>query len=308
MAFMHGADELTPARLRAALAVASTGSFTAAARAIGTSQSNVSRSVAAVEATIGAPIFDRSTRSVRLTDVGREFVERAALVTAELDATVRALRPDDRPAPRLTIASLTSVSELHLAAAITSTPEFGGRLRCIEGLQAAVEHAVTTGRAAVGIGDLASVGDLIGEPLWREPFRLAVPTGHRFARRRRVGLDELAAEPLVSFSRDAELRTTVDRELAAARQLLTPDITVDRFRTACSFVAAGSGVMVIPAIVSGATGPGVRVVDLDHPDLHRTIGVFRRPGTDLPRPIEAVLGHLVDVVCAQPGVTPIADA
>ena len=303
----HEIDGLTPARLRAVLAVSTTGSFSEAALRVGSSQSNVSRSVAAVESIVGAALFDRSTRSVRLTDVGREFVERAAVVDAELDAALRATRPDHRPPPRLTIASLSSVTEVHLATAMT---ELDGvlRLQCVEGLQAAVEHAVSTGRAAAGLGDLSDVdGDLEIRPLWREEFRVAVPSGHRLARRRRIELGDLSTEPLIGFSRDAELRTTVDRELAIARQLRTPDYVVDRFRTALSLVAAGRGVMVVPSIIGDAVPRGARLVRLDHPDLSRTIGVIRRADSEIPPQLDELISHLVVAVSATDGVEVIGD-
>lgn len=293
----HDLGDLTPARLRAVEAVAARGSFSAAARDVGTSQSNVSRAVAAVESVLGTALFDRSTRSVRLTDAGREFVERAALVTAELDAAVRAARPTQAPAPRLTIASLTSVSELHLATAVSALDGRTPRFRCIEGLQALVERAVVSGQATAGIGDLADVtDDLVTRPLWREQFLLAVPAEHRLARRRAVGLDDITGEPLVGFPRDAELRTTLDRQLASSRQLRAPDYTVDRFRTALSMVAAGLGSMVVPAIVAHAVPPGARLVDLDHPDLHRTIGVLQRPDSAAPPLLDALIDRLVDAV------------
>lgn len=306
MSRTHETAGLTPARLRAVLAVAATGSFSSAARDVGTSQSNVSRSVAAVESILGTAIFDRSTRSVRLTETGREFVERAALVDAELEAAVRATRPDVQPTPRVVIASLTSVSELHLAAAISALGGHVPRFRCIEGLQAAVEDAVVSGRASLGIGDLASVADgLTTRPLWRESFGLVVPTGHRLARRGAVTLDDIANEPLVGFSRDAELRTTLDRELASARQLRTPDYVVDRYRTALSMVAAGMGVMVVPSIVAGAIPPGAELVALEHRELRRTMGVLERSDRGHAPLIDAIVERLVDRVSTTEGVAAV---
>lgn len=301
---MDDSDGLTPARLRVLLAVASTGSFSAAAREVGTSQSGVSRSVAAVESILDTVVFDRSTRQVRLTDAGRDVVERAALVVAEIDAVVRQARSSEPPRPRLTVASLTSVSELHLADAVAGLEPPLRLMRCIEGLQAVVEHAVLSGQALVGIGDLADLPpELHGRPLWEETFRLAVPTGHRLSRRRRVTLSDIANEPLVGFSRDAELRTTIDRELADARQLRTPDYVVDRFRTALSLVAAGLGVMMVPAIVTAGGPSGLRFVDVDHPELRRTMGVFTATMTAAPAGLEPLLDRLVAALIDIPGVS-----
>lgn len=54
-------------------AIVDSGSFAAAAEALDMSQSGVSRSVARLEARLGIRLFDRTTRSVTLTDEGRRF-------------------------------------------------------------------------------------------------------------------------------------------------------------------------------------------------------------------------------------------
>lgn len=68
--------------------VASLASFSAAARALGLPKSNVSRSVARLEATLGTRLFQRTTRNVVLTATGEALKERCALVLADIDETV----------------------------------------------------------------------------------------------------------------------------------------------------------------------------------------------------------------------------
>ncbi|MFO0582150.1 MAG: LysR family transcriptional regulator [Anaeromyxobacter sp.] len=65
--------------------VASTLSFSTAARALGVPRSTVSRKIAALEAMLGARLLERTSRAVRLTDAGRRFQEDAerALVLLE---------------------------------------------------------------------------------------------------------------------------------------------------------------------------------------------------------------------------------
>lgn len=63
--------------MRTFVAVADAGSFTAAARSLGTRQPTVSRRIAELEASLGADLLVRSTRSVALTDVGARYLERA---------------------------------------------------------------------------------------------------------------------------------------------------------------------------------------------------------------------------------------
>lgn len=68
--------------------VASLASFSAAARALGLPKSNVSRGVAKLEATLGARLFQRTTRNVVLTPAGEALKERCAALLTGIDETV----------------------------------------------------------------------------------------------------------------------------------------------------------------------------------------------------------------------------
>ncbi|KAB7898288.1 LysR family transcriptional regulator [Rouxiella sp. S1S-2] len=70
--------------LEVTLAVASRSSFRAAARELGMSATAVSNAIAGLEARLDVRLFNRSTRSVSLTDAGRRYVERIAPALAEI--------------------------------------------------------------------------------------------------------------------------------------------------------------------------------------------------------------------------------
>ena len=72
--------------LDAVLAVADEGSFTAAADALSTVQSNVSGQVRQLEAELGAELFVRSRRGATPTDSGEVVLERARRIRRELEA------------------------------------------------------------------------------------------------------------------------------------------------------------------------------------------------------------------------------
>src|SRR6202162_2261255 len=69
-----GLPDLTSRQLETVLALAEYGSFIAAAALLKTSQPAVTRTVKHVEQVLGIKLFDRSTRSVQITDAGKEFV------------------------------------------------------------------------------------------------------------------------------------------------------------------------------------------------------------------------------------------
>lgn len=73
-------------RLRVLVAVARTGSVTAAARELHYSQPSVSHHLSRLEAETGAKLVRRAGRGVRLTDAGRRLAERGAEILGRLDA------------------------------------------------------------------------------------------------------------------------------------------------------------------------------------------------------------------------------
>ena len=88
------------------VAVAETQAFAAAARRLGISAAAATRAVAALEARIGARLLVRTTRSVRLTDAGGQFLEDCRRILADLDgADEMASGAQMRPRGLLTLAS-----------------------------------------------------------------------------------------------------------------------------------------------------------------------------------------------------------
>jgi DNA-binding transcriptional LysR family regulator len=79
------------------------GSFTAAARDLGTTPSAVSKSVARLEKKTGARLFLRSTRALTLTQDGQMFFERVAPLLRELDAGDDIIRSQVTPSGRLRV-------------------------------------------------------------------------------------------------------------------------------------------------------------------------------------------------------------
>ncbi len=75
------------AAFRIFLRIAETGSFSAVARELGATQPAVSRQIAALEAHLGARLFQRSTRSLTLTEDGRDLMSHARAVVEAVEET-----------------------------------------------------------------------------------------------------------------------------------------------------------------------------------------------------------------------------
>ena len=82
--------------------VARAGSFSAAARDLGQTPSAISKQIGRLEDRLGARLFDRTTRRVRLTESGAAFFERCAQIVSEMDEAARAVSQSHGP-PRGTL-------------------------------------------------------------------------------------------------------------------------------------------------------------------------------------------------------------
>src|SRR5262245_17322417 len=87
----------TTAGLLAFVRTVEAGSLTKAAHAMGTTQSAVSKSVAKLESRLGTRLFQRSTRSLHLTEEGSAYYERVARLVRELEEAQDAIQGSSRP-------------------------------------------------------------------------------------------------------------------------------------------------------------------------------------------------------------------
>ncbi len=111
--------------LQAFVRVAETHSFSEAARRLRSSKSAVSRNVGALESALGARLFNRTTRSLNLTEAGRAYFERVSRVLADLEEADHALSHlQAKPRGRLQVSAPMSFGFLHLAPAL---PDFLAR-------------------------------------------------------------------------------------------------------------------------------------------------------------------------------------
>lgn len=98
-------DRLTLDQLRALIAVAETGSFSAAARRLGRVQSAVSQSIQSLELTLGVELFDREAKTPKLNETGRVLLQDAyGLVHGAEALRARAESISSNIEPELTIA------------------------------------------------------------------------------------------------------------------------------------------------------------------------------------------------------------
>lgn len=179
-------DVLTPDALSMLQAIARTGSFAAAARAIGVVPSALTYRVRQIEEALDVLLFDRSTRQARLTPAGDELLSAGGHVLEAIDAMAnRVKRVATGWEPQLTIAADSIVSQTTLMELCESFFAMGPptRLRLREETLSGTLFALTSGQAdlAIGVAEATNNSDIHTRPLGDAHFVYAVAPHHPLA-------------------------------------------------------------------------------------------------------------------------------
>jgi molybdate transport repressor ModE-like protein len=301
-------------QLTTLVAIADHGSFSAAARALYTVQSNVSSHIARLEKELGVTLVDRQRGG--LTDDGVVVVEKARRVLHELDdiTAEMASRGDEvRGDTRLGVLGTTARWLL---------PQLLGHLsRQHPGVHVTVHEGNTTNlipRLVSQQLDAAIVHlpvddpEVTVEPLFAEDLVLLVHTKHHLSKYDSVPLAELAYEPLMLPPTGAALRRAIDKAASGCGIELQPQVEIDGVRLLASLAFEGFGAAIVPAtsVPRWLKGDFKRIAVPELP--RRVVGWVQRrrptPGT----PTRALQSVLRDVVATQgakqPGVYVGAEA
>lgn len=262
-----GVPELTITGLQVLLEVSRSGSFSAAAEALGYTQSAISRQVAALETFAGAPLFERHARGVRPTAAGEVLIRHAGAVLDGIAAATSELAGlSDRLEGRLAVGAFPTAAASLVPAAIArlirANP--GLRVRLIEAPTPAQLHALRRRRLEVAVlatGEGLPEYDVDGLQLTPLPGTrgagVAVADSHRFAGREWVQAEELRDQDWIVGPHAADAP-----EFGAWPGLDAPRIafTARNWPTRLGLVAAGLGIALVPGFAAAMMPRGVRWV------------------------------------------------
>ena len=283
--------------LQAFVAVAELSSFRRAAEHVHLSQPALSRRIGKLEQALGVRLFDRTTRVVHLTAVGRDFAAKARALLDGLEHSLLAL--GDVAASRageVTVACVPSAAYYFLPNVIrrfhSRYPRI--RVRVIDEAANATLAAVIRGEAEFGLNFIGTQDpDVEFEPLLREPFVLACRNDHALASKRRVSWTELGGHDYMSVSKSSGNRLIIDLALAEMRARPRWFYEVRHVSTLLGLVEAGLGVAAVPRLAMPESGHPLLVsIPLVEPTVERTLGIVRRRARSL-SPAALELYHLV---------------
>ncbi|MFI6698705.1 LysR family transcriptional regulator [Streptomyces sp. NPDC050509] len=240
-------------QMRYVLAVAETASFTRAAERCHVVQSALSHQVARLEKELGARLFERTSRRVRLTTAGEAFLPaaRQALEAAErARAEVAAATGEIRG--RLAVGSIPTVSAVDLPVVLRDYrlryPQVRISLRA--GSSEALAEQVRDGRldaAFLGVQPGFRPRGVHDRELAHGQHVAVVAPGHPLATEHEVDLRLLAEEPFVDFAEGSAARAQSDEAFAAANLRREVAFEVSGVELMARMVRNGLGIALLPA-------------------------------------------------------------
>jgi LysR family hydrogen peroxide-inducible transcriptional activator len=287
---------MTLRELRYLVALADRAHFGRAAADCNVSQPTMSTQIRKLEEYLGCTLIERNAKSIALTPIGEEVVERARQIVAQVDALLSTTRTSRGPLvgplnlgvfptlgpyflPRFIPLLKAQYQQLHLVVHEDLTHHLLERLR---------NHQIDAALLALPVDS----DDLDEAPLFDEPFYFACPPNHPLAKQRSVSEADLRDEQMLLLADGHCLR---GQALAACGRSNVGEEQVDDFRAAsletiCQLVAAGFGCTLLPALAAHPPhGPEASFVvrPLKSAKASRRVGIVWRKG--YPKAAELIL-------------------
>lgn len=277
--------------------LANAGNFSDAAERLGISQSGLSQAIAQIEFILDIKLFDRSTRRVKLTRAGEQFLSRAERVLIEYETALRDINQLADPyIGRVSIASLSSIAATTMPKVIASFRKDAPAvtLSVVDDNSLGVIERLRTGEVDMAIGSLMEPEPGIEyTPILREQYVVACRQDHSFSKRKRVTWEDLKAEPFIGFSPGAGTTLQLRHALAGRATLPRPQYEAVLLSTILGLIEGGVGVSVLPFLSVTTQHKNLRAVRIVSPAIDRTLGILVRAKTSLPPEARLFRSYLV---------------
>lgn len=267
--------------LRAYLAVIDFGGFHKAAEQLAISQPALSRRIQGLEAAIGAQLFERSTRSVSLTAVGRQLEPLVRRMIEEFESTLLSVGDVGRAQQgQVNIACIPTAAFYFLPKVVRAFnaiyPKI--RFRIVDEGAAECLASVARGEVEFGLNFLgASDPDLTFTPLTDDPFVLACRRDHPLAKLDELTWEDLRGVPLIGVSRASGNRLLLDAALSKSDIQLLWLCEVNHLSTSLGLVETGLGASVLPRLATPQDDHPIIVSKrIKDPVVTRTLGIVER--------------------------------
>ncbi|KPW65191.1 Regulatory protein, LysR substrate-binding protein [Pseudomonas savastanoi pv. nerii] len=272
--------------LQAFRAVVENGSFRKAAETVQITQPALSRRIEKLESALNVKLFERTTRRVSLTTVGRAFLPQVERILDDLDIALMTI--DGVGSTRMgsvTIACVPSAAYYFMPQVISEFHKLFPkiRIRVMDASANEVNSAVALGEADFGVsfsGNLAPEVDF--ELLLQERYVMACRRDHPLATCASVSWEEMYRHDYIALDITSGNRLVLDQALALSRPNKESICETRHVTTMIGLVEAGLGVAAVPSIAMPMTAhPFLVSVPLVAPEVVRNVGLIKRRGRTL---------------------------
>ncbi|MCW5625153.1 MAG: LysR family transcriptional regulator [Burkholderiales bacterium] len=275
---------MTLQELKYIVAVAEERHFRRAAERSFVSQPSLSASVRKLEDELGIKIFERGPGEVLLTEVGEQVVAQARRVLEEAE-NVKAVAKQRRDP----LVGVLRFGVIHTIAPYLLPDLVVGLRAAAPGMPLDIEENMTANLDQMlrsGLIDVAILAlpyaatGIETQPLYDEAFRVVVPAGHPWARRKAIHPDELHGQNLLLLSIGHCFRDQVMDACHEFSRPASPGKEGNSLETLRSMVASGLGISVLPASAAlpRYASPLVKVLDFAEPRPVRRVVIAYRSG------------------------------
>jgi LysR family carnitine catabolism transcriptional activator len=278
---------ITLDQLQAFVAIARLGSFTRAARTLHLSQPAVSTQIRNLEDVLGARLFDRNTRSVAVSPVGKELAPVLERILHDIEAVAVGVKERAAtPQGVVTVGALPSISSglLPIAIARFQARFPAASVRLKDAVAGRVVAMVKAGEVDFGIASsIRADPEIQIAPLMTDRMNVVFRPGHPLESKRVITVPDLRGYPLILTDPQSSVRTLVDRAFESNGDLPSPAYEVTYMSTAIGLAKAGLGIAILPssAAFEGKQLSMLRWRPIRHQALTRKIGLIRRTGRSL---------------------------
>ncbi|NGZ88182.1 LysR family transcriptional regulator [Duganella aceris] len=269
--------------VQAFVAIADHGGFQKAAETLYVTQTAVTQRLRNLEDFLGVKLVERTTRSIALTSIGKDFLPQARRLLLELSSTLNEIRETGKARRGdVTLACVPTVGIQYLPQIIQEYSALypDNRIKILDHASARVAETVLRREAEFGI-NLAGTNhpELTSVPLMDDQFVLVCRDDHPLARRRSLTWAQIQPYPLI-FSGDVNgNRAVLDSYLGSKSLNLTLHFQyeVQRSSTAVGLVASGISAAIVPNLgIQKGSYPRLRIIKLKEPVISRQLALITR--------------------------------
>jgi DNA-binding transcriptional LysR family regulator len=249
-------------QLRAFVAIADGGTFTAAAQRVHVTQAAISMQIRQLETELGVKLFVRAPRRVVLTEAGEQLLQRARHILRDHDAAIDEVAElAGTQAGRLRIGSASAVVTTDVLPKLLKEvrkQHAGANISLVSGTSDALVHQLLSGELDVAIVSLpVETRGIHTERLSQDQLVAIASPRHRLAKQKTVSAYMLAGEKLILGERGGNTRRLIDQFFAQAGVSLHVSMELSRQAAIRRMVEEDMGVGIVPLqSVSDAVAKG----------------------------------------------------